>query len=47
MELTRELWLAQAAGARVAGCAVWFPLTKLSDSAEGKGKEDSRSGFQF
>lgn len=33
IELTSELWLAQAEGPRVAGCAAWFPFTRLSDSA--------------
>lgn len=45
IELTRELWLAQAEGPRVAGWPVWFPFTRLSDSAERKGKE--ASGFLF
>lgn len=34
IELTRELWLAQAGDPRVIGCGVWFPFTRLSDSAE-------------
>lgn len=45
MELTRELWLAQAEGPGGAGCGAWFPFTRLSDSAQGRRKDASGPGL--